>query len=59
MNPMEDIMRNLVLLGLAAGFMASCGKKAPAAPIIVEGWHKEEGWRADLVTNGLSLSVCG
>jgi hypothetical protein len=44
---LEDFMRNFMLLAVSAVFVASCGKKTPAGPIIIEGWHQEEGAKAE------------
>ena len=31
---------------IAASLLAvACGKKPPAAPVVVEGWHQEPGWK--------------
>lgn len=38
-------MRIVVLSALVLA-SASCGKKPPAAPVVLEGWHQLDGWQA-------------
>jgi len=36
-------LSSVLLLALASG---ACGKKAPAAAQVIEGWHQKSGWKA-------------